>query len=321
MGDIAHLDLLFALTVADINGTNPELWNSWRASLLRQLYYETKRALRRGLENVVDKQDLVEERQALARQILANANIDQSLIDLVWSNAGDDYFLRESATDIAWHTVAIANNLDNGKALVLVKDASDVIFKNATQIFIHAKDRDHVFALVTAVLEQHHLSIVDARVYSSNSGYILDTFFVLDSNGQALDSSDERLLLIQQELKAKLDSDTEEEIRNNRRIPRQLKFFAIPTSAQISQNPEKNCSVLEVIAADRPGLLATIADIFVEYDIALSNAKISTLGERVEDIFFIADEQGNSITDPELCKKIEHTICQRLDEQVAETAQ
>lgn len=318
VGDETHLDLLFALTVADINGTNPNLWNSWRASLLRQLYYETKRALRRGLENIADKQDLIEERQQQARQKLSECNIDISLVELAWSNAGDDYFMRESANDIAWHTEAIAKNFDNDTALVLVKESSDIIFNNATQIFIHAKDRHHTFALVTAVLELHHMNIVDAKVYSSNSGYILDTFLVLDGNGEALQHDDERMLLIQQELKEKLDSSDFEQIRNNRRVPRQLKFFTIPTSARITQNIEKNFSVLEVIAADRPGLLATIGDTFFEFGVTLSNAKISTLGERVEDVFFITNSDGNAIDDEALCLRIEKTICKRLDEQVAD---
>ncbi|MCP5077738.1 MAG: [protein-PII] uridylyltransferase, partial [Psychromonas sp.] len=105
-----------------------------------------------------------------------------------------------------------------------------------------------------------------------------------------------------------------------RRTPRQLKFFSIATIAQISNDAQKEYSVLEVITADRPGLLASIGDIFIDFSIDLINAKISTLGERVEDIFFITDSNQQPITDPELCEQIQNAICQKLDEQVAETS-
>ena len=105
-----------------------------------------------------------------------------------------------------------------------------------------------------------------------------------------------------------------------RRTPRQLKFFSIPTHTYISHNHEKNYSVLEVIAADRPGLLACLGDIFVEFDIELINAKIATLGERVEDIFFITDKNMQAINDAQVCEDIQAAIRHRLDEQVAKTS-
>ncbi len=321
VGDQYHLDLLFVLTVADINGTNPELWNSWRSSLLRQLFYETKRMMRRGLENVIDKQEIIKDTQNTARELLLGANIDSSIIDLLWSNAGDDYFLKETAIDIAWHTLEISKNIEHDTPLVLLKPAEDRIFAGATQLFVHAKDRKNIFALVTAILEHHQLSIVDARIYSSNSGYILDTFYIIDANGVPLETSDERFEQVCTDITKELSTKTDAIDLGNRITPRQLKFFSIPTQAYITNIEGKEFSTLEVISADRPGLLAALGAIFADFNLNLINAKIATLGERVEDIFFITDENQQPITDVALCRNIENEVCKRLDQQVADSDQ
>ena len=320
VGDIQHLDYLFALTVADINGTNPKLWNAWRASLLRQLYYEAKLALRRGLENIVDKHELIEEKQQNAMARLEEHGLEKGIVELIWSNAGDDYFLRESANDIAWQTEAIARQIDNNEPLILIRTSSDMIFNGATQIFIHAKGNTHAFATVAAVLDQQQLSIVDARIYSSKSGYTLDTFMVLDSNGEPINHDDSRIKKVHDTLKQQL-GDREAMISSiNRRTPRQLRFFNIQTITSITHDMQKQHSVLEVVTADRPGLLAIIGRIFVEFDIELINAKIATLGERVEDIFFITDKNHRPILDQDLCNRIQQAIRERLDQQVAQTS-
>ncbi len=321
VGDIYHLDYLFVLTVADINGTNPALWNSWHASLLRQLYSETKRALRRGLENVIDKKDLIEEKMHHALEKLEHLGAQRDLAELVLSNAGDDYFIRETINDIVWQTEAISKRLDNSAPLILIRESPDLIFSGATQIFIHTKDRIHTFALVASALEQQYLSIVDARIYSSNSGYTLDTFFVLNANGEPLELTQERIKNIQTAIENNLTS-TDASLKKiaNRRTPRQLRFFSIPTQTAISHDEQKGHTALEVITADRPGLLAAIGNIFIDFGIELINAKISTLGERVEDIFFITDKDHKPLRDPELCEKIQTAIREKLDEQVAQTS-
>ena len=320
VGDITRLDYLFALTVADINGTNPKLWNSWRASLLRHLYYETTLALRRGLENIVGKEELIEEKQQQARDKLAQMSIEPELIELIWSNAGDDYFLRESASDIAWQTAAIARQSDNNKPLILIRESPDLIFNGATQIFIHARGNTHTFAAVAETLEQQQLSIVDARIYASDSGYTLDTFMVLNADGEPLSHEDANINRIHEALNKRLAS-TDSNGRNiNRRTSRQLRHFDIPTVTSITHDKHKGHSILEVITADRPGLLAIIGRIFVEFDIELINAKVATLGERVEDIFFITDKNHQPLLDDAFCSRIQQAIRQKLDEQVAQTS-
>lgn len=320
VGDQQRLDYLFTLTVADINATNPTLWNAWRSSLLRQLHTEAKRALRRGLENPVDKNEWIKETRESAIKLLEYRGFTPEELEDLWLQRGDDYFLRERAEDIAWHTEAIASHHDQRTPLVLAKHTNDSSVANATQMFIHARSRPHLFSLICATLEQLDLSIHDARIYGASGGMTLDTFFVLDSSGETIEHDAQRTRHVISELTTALTESTKTNGIATRRTPRQFKSFSIPTRAQITQDHDKGLSILEVISPDRPGLLARLGRVFVEFGIEIQTAKIQTLGERVEDLFFITDAQQNPITDPDLCQQIEAAIRDTLDSQVNASA-
>ena len=315
--DEEHLDYLLTLTVADINGTNPTLWNAWRGSLLRQLYTETRRALRRGLDNPVDKQVLVEQVRQAAGEILEGRGFTLEELDELWRSRGEDYFLRERIEDIAWHTEAIAGHHRRDVPLILIRHTAESSVANTTQIFIHARSTAQLFSRICAALEQLDLSVHDARIYDANNDMSLDTFFVLDSNGQPITENAARLAHIKEYLSEALDSDAGKMAITERRTPRKMKSFSIPTETRIYVDEIKNVSVLEVSTPDRPGLLARLGKIFVSYNIELQAAKIQTLGERVEDVFFITDENQQAITDAHLCNALQRTICDELDEQAA----
>jgi [protein-PII] uridylyltransferase len=315
VGDQDHLDYLLALTVADINATNPTLWNAWRGSLLRQLYTETKRALSRGLENLVDKQESIRATQASAMEQLEDRGFITEEVEELWAESGEDYFLREKPEDIVWHTEAIAQHFDKESPLVLVKPSADVYFENATQIFIHAPVRDYLFPVVAAALEQLDLSVHDARVYSSVDGMALDTFYVLDSNGNSISDDPDRIRHIISFLTEQLQDQSRYPEIVQRRTPRQIRFFSVPTETSMTVDPVKQVSVLEVATPDRPGLLARIGRIFFDHGIELQAAKIATLGERVEDVFFLTGADKKPITDAQLCADIQAAICEELDEQ------
>lgn len=315
VGDMLHLDYLYCLTVADINGTNKELWNTWRASLLRQLYMDTRRALRRGLETNIDKFEIIEETQQAAIRKLERKGISPKRTWEIWGDMEEEYFLRETAPDIAWHTQAVAAQKDDAP-LVLIKKTSSEEMDGATQIFVHSKERKNVFVAVASALDQLNLNIQDARIYSSKSGYSIDTFFVLNQNGEPLGKDPELLQEIHDALQEELRlADNYSEVIT-RRTPRRLKYFAMPTRTSLSNDMTSGYTMLEVISPDRPGLLACIGRIFLQYDILLQNAKIATLGERVEDIFFITDNQGQPLSDPQLCEQLQNEICQQLDRRV-----
>jgi [protein-PII] uridylyltransferase len=317
VGDQVHLDYLYALTVADINATNPTLWNSWRDSLLRQLYAETKRALRRGLENPVDKQGWIEELQQNAIRQLENHGLIDDEIHELWASVGEDYFLREKVEDIVWHTLAIAQHRASDQPLVLIRESSEAMFDAATQIFVRTRFRAHLFAMLASAMEQLDLSVQDARLYNSGTGFILYTFYVLDASGKPIGDDHSRLDHIKRFLLDQLSkADIYPEIMR-KRTPRQMRLFSTPTTTSLFTDTNKNHTVLEVITPDRPGLLARIGRIFYEFGIQLQNAKIATLGERVEDVFFITDSQQRPIEDAELCEAIQRAIKKELDEKAA----
>ncbi len=314
VGDQLHLDYLYALTVADMCGTNPEIWNSWRASLLRQLYMDTKRALRKGLENTVDLNDVIEEKHHLALLKLADKGINKTQAKTIWEGMGDEYFVRESHNDIAWQTEALINHVTD-TPLVLIRTSVTPSFEGATQIFIYTKDAQHVFMAAATCLAQLGLNIQDARIYSSTTGHTLDTFHVLNNNYEILGSDKQLFEKIKHALVEELSQIGAYSELAQKITPRQLKQFAIPTRTELSNDIESGRTVLQVISPDRPGLLATIAGIFMEQGIIMQSAKISTLGERVEDVFFITDIEGNPLSDAEKCIQLQKTICEKLDKQ------
>jgi len=309
----SRLDYLLVLTVADINGTNPKLWNAWRASLLRQLYAETRRALRRGLENPIDKQDWINETRQAAIDILEYRGFTEEELETLWQERGEDYFLRERAEDIAWHTEAIAGHQDRHQPLVLVRNSLESSVANTTQVFIYARNDNRSFPRICAELEQLELSVHDARVYNANDGMSLDTFFVLDSDGAPLEEQAERQQHIAQHLTRALSDEARGATVVQRRTPRQVRSFSLPTETLMTTDPQKGVTVLEVRSPDRPGLLARIGEVFVRFGVVLQAAKIQTLGERVEDVFFVTDSAHNPLDNGELCESIQVAIRRELD--------
>jgi len=314
VGDETHLNYLYLLTAADINATNPTLWNSWRASLLRQLYVETKRTLRRGLDNPVNKQEWIDDTQQSAIEQLEALGFDEEEIRELWAKTGDDYFQREKVDDIVWQTEAIAQHYDHSEPLVLIKESGEIASEDVTQIFVHAKKEKALFALIASALEHLDLNIQDARLYQSGTGFTLDTFYVLENDGRSIGENPERIEQILTTLKEQIKDPTQYIEIIQRRTPRQMRLFSVPTETNLSADTTKGYSILEVTTPDRPGLLARLGKIFIDNDIEIQNAKIATLGERVEDVFFITKNQ-QPIEDQKLCQSIQKAICKELDEQ------
>jgi [protein-PII] uridylyltransferase len=313
VGDIVHLDYLYALTVADICATNPNLWNSWRASLLRQLYTQTKRAIRRGLGNPIDKQEWIAETRAAAMELLENDNVDDAEANRIWDRLGDDYFLRESAQDIAWHTRAILNHPEDGGPMVLVRQSHSEQFEGATQIFVYTRDMPNLFAASVAALDQLRLTVLDARIITAQSRYSLDTYIVLDENGESIQDA-RRLEDIRETLVRTLSNPDRFPEIVQRRMPRQLRHFDVKTQVTISQDATNQRTIVELITLDRPGLLARIGRMFMECGVELQNARIATLGERAEDVFFITDKNQQPIADPEICERLALMLRDQLDQ-------
>jgi [protein-PII] uridylyltransferase len=313
VGDKVHLDYLYTLTVADINGTNPKLWNSWRASLMRQLYLETKRALRIGLGVDIDKEEWVQEAKESSIRILEEKGLDADEVIELWDNPRGDYFLRETAADVAWQTLAISKHGDSLEPLILIKDTSEREHEGATQVFIYAPVRADLFALVSSTFEQLNLSIQDARMYENSKQYCLDTYIVLEADDTPIGKAPTRLAEIKNTLFDALENPQEYTGNEYQHIPRTLKHFSYPTTVSFTTDEGKQQTIIEVVSPDRPGLLAAVARIFIRHGATLQNAKISTLGERVEDVFFVTDKNGGLIKEQARLDSIGSDISKTLD--------
>ena len=313
VGDLVHLDYLYVLTVADINATNPTLWNSWRASLLRQLYTETKRALRRGLNNPVEKQDWIDETRDAALRLLTDRDHDGPEIETLWANIGDEYFLRETPRDIAWHTEALLDREDPEDPLVLIRESSQSVLAGGSQIFIYTPDTRNLFSATVNAIDSLGLTIMDARIITSVDGFSLDTYIVLDEQGTPIGEDWARIEQIRKTLTETLKYPDRYASTVSRRMPRRNKHFDVPTQVVISNDIVNDRTAVDIQTLDRPGLLAHIGRIFMRFEILVQNARIATLGERAEDVFFITDLDGEPVSDPTLCQELQQTLKQELD--------
>ena len=311
---LLHLEYLYILTVCDIAATNQTLWNSWRASLMQQLYIETRRAVRRGIEAPIDRNDWIRATKLEVRNILFDNGFREDAINALLDSLEEEYFLQDSTSEIVWQTTAILTHGDSAEPLIIIRDSDPGQGNGFSQIMIYLKSKQDLFAAITAVFEQLNLNVLNARISGAGSKFTLSNFVVTDAQNQGLSGDMERKLKIYERLKEELDDPNDYPEIIQRRTPRQLKHFSFPTEVTLSNNMVKRQSVMEVVTPDRPGLLARIGQILLRYNLSLVNARIATLGERVEDVFFIVDETGNPLSDPELCTSLQRDICTQLDE-------
>jgi [protein-PII] uridylyltransferase len=293
VGDELHLDCLYMLTVADVRGTNPRLWNSWKASLFQEFHQRVRGALRRGLEKPIDEEQLVRENQEGARALLAEHGLGAE-IDAIWSRLAPAYFLRHSPEEIAWHTRLLANrDPASEEPIVSVEPSSE---RGTTAVLIHAPHRRHGFARATAVLDQLGLTIVDARITPTHNGFSLDLYHVLEEDGAAINDP-ERIREIEDMLWRSLQRPEESPLAVSRRAPRQVRMFNTPTQITLSNDEHNSRTVLELVAGDRPGLLCDVGKVLWEERVDLHGAKISTLGERAEDVFYVTGAAQQPLDD------------------------
>lgn len=293
MGDMDHLDYLYCLTVADINATNPSLWTSWKASLLRQLYTNARETIRAGLDRPVDHQMLIEDNKFAAMDRLSD-DFAVSDIEQVWQALGDDYFLRESQNEIVWHTSAILQHGDNPSPLVLIRE-----YRRALQLFIYTRDATNLFANTVAILDRLNLDVQDARIITALTNFSLDTYVIHDRNSgdSHLSHNPQRKQEIIDTLTRGLASPDPQRLPIKRMIPRQLRHFAVDNHVEIRLNHALNQNMIEVTSLDQPGLLARIGALFAHNGLDIHSAKIATLGERAEDIFFVTRRDGQPMDD------------------------
>lgn len=293
VGNMARLNYLYILTVADIRGTNPTLWNAWKDALLLELYHAAKRVLQRGLDNPLAREELVDEVKQGALDILRAGGLDAAACQQLWAEFDEEYFLRHSDDEIAWHTRAIVQSDPRLRPLVLIRRLTA---RGTTEIFVYAQSHPQLFAHVTAALMRLGLNILDARITTTAGGHALDTFMVLDDSGNPIEEQ-YRLDEIAAQLRILLQHPEQAPAEVARRMPRTLRHFDVPTRIVFDTTTKCRYTVLELITADRPGLLSRVAKAFSDSDVLVQNARITTIGEQAEDVFIITDLNHQPIMD------------------------
>jgi len=287
-----YLNYLYLLTVADIRATNPALWNSWKDSLLRELYSATLNALRRGLENPILQEDTITETQNEARKELIKKGLPEEKIKDAWQHINDDYFLRYYADEIVWHTLAVNATPETGLPLVLLRPQNQ---RGSAEIFIytHDKKENFIFSRSTAAIDALGLNILDARIITTKDQYTLNSFQVLEQSGEPITDLFRKIhicSIVKQQLQTSAKALHHQPART-----RQAANFPIKTRAFFHEDIKNDYTRLELITTDQPGLLSKIGKLFLQHHFSVTNAKVTTIGSRAEDMFYLSYQDKTSI--------------------------
>ncbi|MBL8469133.1 [protein-PII] uridylyltransferase [Methyloversatilis discipulorum] len=282
-----RLTALYILTHADIRGTSPKVWNAWRGKLLEDLYFSTLRVLQGDGAHAPGSGDRQEEARSLLRYFGLRDGVEQAF----WSRLDTVYFMRHDPDEIAWHTRMLYFQVD---ATVPVVKARPNQVGDGLQVMVYAPDQLDLFVRLCGFFGRLGYSIADAKIHTTTDGHALDSFVLLDPNGHL--NSRDMIALIETGLVERLQAQLPAEQPVAGRLSREVKHFPITPEIVIKPDERKQHHIMHVTAADRPGLLYSVARVLAAHAIRLHTAKITTLGERAEDVFLISGEELDNST-------------------------
>ncbi|WP_041683017.1 [protein-PII] uridylyltransferase [Pusillimonas sp. T7-7] len=307
VGNERQLTALYLLTVADIRGTSPKVWNSWKGKLLEDLYQQTITALG-GAQP--DTGTVLAQRKAVAATEIRLMGLRDESRDEFWNQLDVAYFLRHEASEIAWHTRHLYYRVNSPDPVVKVRLLGQ---NEALQVMVYMQDRKDLFVSLCRYFDHRALSVQDARIHTTRHGWALDSFIVLlpahDKDYRSNAS------LIEHELNAELrqaPSRAEPQLTPEKWRPgsRRARVFPIVPNVELQPDERSASWRLSVTAADRPGLLYNLAQVFAQHAITIKMAKILTLGDRVEDIFII---ESDTLSHPRAQLQFERKLLAALD--------
>lgn len=313
VGNTRRLTALYLLTVADIRGTSPKVWNAWKGKLLEDLFHLAQSALGGHAESAnTVLQQRIEEATRLTRLV----GLRDESREAFWQKLDVAYFLRHDAPDIAWHTRHLYYQVSPEAAIV---KARPVVGGSGLQIMVYTLDQKELFARICDYLGRKGLDVLDARIHTTRHGYALDSFVVLPINAQR----DLRSLadLIEHELADMLDRKSTAPIKfgnaPSKRPSRLSRAFPFTPVVELQPDEGSQHWRLAVVATDRPGLLAELAQTFAQFNVSLQMAKVMTLGERVEDVFVIS---GEVLSQPRQQRQFQRAIYETLNTEMVHAA-
>jgi [protein-PII] uridylyltransferase len=280
VGDARRLTALYLLTVADIRGTSPRVWNNWKARLLEDLYRRALQCLETG--DAPEPRGIIQERQAEALRTLRYFALSETVHERLWRQLDTVYFLRHTAEEIAWHTRALHYRTQIDKPVVSARLHQG----GGLQVMAYTRDQPDLFLRLVGFFARAGYSIADARIHTTRHGYALDSFILLNVGDNSGDR--DMIAVIEAELTRALALSLPVEAPATGRLSRRARHFPVAPEVHIRADERESAQqVLSLTAADRPGLLYAIAQVLARHQIVLRTARIGTLGERVEDTFLI----------------------------------
>ena len=274
-----YLTALYLLTVADIRGTSPKVWNAWKGKLLEDLYRLTLRALGGSRPNMDAE---IEARKLEARHTLALYSVLPGAEEALWKTLEVSYFARHDAGDIAWHARSLSRHVQTDRPIVKARLSS---VGEGLQVLVYSPDKADLFARICGYFDSAGFSILDAKIHTTAAGYALDTFQVISA--APVEHYRDLISLVETQLAQALSTDAPLPEPNRGRLSRRVKSFPITPRVLLKPDERGQRWLLSVSTSDRAGLLYSIARVLARHKINLQLAKISTLGERVEDTFLI----------------------------------
>jgi len=297
VGTERRLVALYLLTVADIRGTSPKVWNAWKGKLLEDLFRLSQRLLR-GQEIGYDQD--IQAKQAEAQRLLRLYALSDTVQEALWRELDVAYFLRHDAQEIAWQARLLHFRVNTEKPVVKARLSPA---GEGLQVMIYVRDQRYLFARICGFLSNMGFNIVDAKIHTTRHGFALDTFQVMGSGN--MPHYRDMINLIEHDLAERIEQQAELPPPPEARMSRQLRHFPITPEVHILPDEKGQYCALSIIAGDRPGLLYGVACLLGRYEINLHTAKIVTLGERVEDVFRIS---GDALANPKAVLQLEQDL-------------
>jgi [protein-PII] uridylyltransferase len=301
VGDLRHLTALYLLTVADIRGTSPKVWNAWKGKLLEDLYHAVRAQLAGGDVTLPD----IAARQNEARANVALYGLPADAADALWRHLDERYFVRFDARDMAWQARMLWRRTDSPDAVVRARlsPAGEGI-----QVLVYTRDRPDLFARICGFFARIQYTILEAKIHTTRHGYALDSFQVMDLANRGIHYRD-FLSFVEHELARDLDPAHPMQPAPRGRLSRHQRHHPYPTTVKLEPDAQGRGHILSITCADRGGLLFAIAEVLMQHDVSVYAAKIDTLGERVEDTFLIG---GSALQTPTGREALETEIREAL---------
>jgi [protein-PII] uridylyltransferase len=283
VGDSRRLTALYLLTVADIRGTSPKVWNAWKGKLLEDLYRATQAKLA-GNDDQASAN--ITAKQADARIKLALYGLPNNTADALWQHLDERYFVRYDAQDLAWQARMLWRRVNHPSAVVQARlsPAGEGI-----QVLVYTSDRPDLFARICGFFARIQYTILEAKIHTTRHGYALDSFQVMDLANRGIHYRD-FLSYVEHELARDLDPVRPMQSAPRGRLSRHQRHHPYPTTVRLETDAQGHGHMLSITCADRAGLLFAVAEILMRHEVCVYAAKIDTLGERVEDTFMIGGE-------------------------------